>query len=189
MAGVLLAQGTASAATVGISIVNSSFNPSPAVLIIGDSAKWTNGDAVNHTSTGNSPLSLWDSGTIAPGGSFTYIFRAAASYGYRCTIHSGMFGTVNVTPQRAPASGPVGTLFYVKVATNNAPGTYVYDVQIKRPGSSSYTTWMYGTTARIVTFDSTGQPAGSYKFRSRLRNTAVAYSATNYSPAVGIVVG
>jgi plastocyanin len=53
-----------------------------------------NNDTTTHTSTGSN--GAWDSGSIAPGASFSRTFPAAGSFTYHCTIHPGMVGTVTV---------------------------------------------------------------------------------------------
>lgn len=55
---------------------------------------WTNTDSVSHTSTANG--GAWDSGTIAPGGSFSVALSKTGTFQYHCTIHPGMIGTVSV---------------------------------------------------------------------------------------------
>jgi plastocyanin len=38
----------------------------------------------------------WSSGTVAPGGQFSFAFQTAGTFPYHCTIHPGMVGTVVV---------------------------------------------------------------------------------------------
>jgi hypothetical protein len=47
-----------------------------------------------HTST--SDQAAWDSGTVAPGGHFSFMFQNAGTFSYHCTIHPGMIGTIVV---------------------------------------------------------------------------------------------
>jgi len=68
------------------------FAPNPVTVPVGGSVTWTNNDNTGHTSTGGS----WNSGTIAPGRSFTATFSSAGTFPYHCTIHPGMTGTVTV---------------------------------------------------------------------------------------------
>ncbi len=84
-----------------VSIVSGSSNlttnayaPNPVNIAVGGTVTWTNNDNTPHTSTGNS--GAWDSGSIAPGASFSRTFTSAGSFPYHCTIHPGMVGTVNV---------------------------------------------------------------------------------------------
>jgi plastocyanin len=60
----------------------------------GTTVTWTNSDAVAHTST--SDTTGWNSGTVAPGGQFSFTFQTPGRYAYHCTIHPGMIGTVVV---------------------------------------------------------------------------------------------
>ena len=53
-----------------------------------------NNDAITHTAT--SDTGVWDSGNLGPGASFSKTFQNAGTFTYKCTIHPGMVGTVNV---------------------------------------------------------------------------------------------
>jgi plastocyanin len=76
------------------SLGNRAFSPDELNVTVGATVMWTNGDSVSHTSTSNA--AGWNSGTIPPGGSFSFAFQSAGTFPYRCTIHPGMVGTVNV---------------------------------------------------------------------------------------------
>jgi plastocyanin len=84
-----------------VSIVNgastlttTAYAPNPVTVPVGTTIRWMNNDNVAHTSTAND--SSWDSGSIPPGGSFNRTFMSAGSFGYKCTIHPNMVGTVTV---------------------------------------------------------------------------------------------
>ena len=62
---------------------------------VGDSVNWVNNDNIAHTSTANNGTTF-NSGTIAPGGSFKSTFTTAGSFAYHCAFHPGMVGTVTV---------------------------------------------------------------------------------------------
>jgi len=70
------------------------FAPSPVSVQAGGSVTWTNNDNTAHTSTANN--GAWNSGSIAPGRTFTMTFPSAGTFTYHCTIHPGMTGTVTV---------------------------------------------------------------------------------------------
>ncbi len=72
----------------------SGFRYTPAVLTIqaGDSVTWTNRDSARHTVTGG----VLDSPLFGAGESFTFTFDAPGTYGYICTPHPSMTGTVIV---------------------------------------------------------------------------------------------
>ena len=84
----------AHAATLGVSITDNSYSPTPLTINIADTVRWTNNGFASHTSTGNAPLSYWSSGTLRRGSTYSRAFAAAGTYGYSCTFHSSMRGTV-----------------------------------------------------------------------------------------------
>jgi plastocyanin len=188
--GLLLAlfiQGNALAAT-NVSMTNFVFTPKTAPVGIGGTVHWTNDSGSSHTSTGDSPLSLWDSGTIPGGGTFDFVFTAGGQYKYHCTFHQGqgMVGTVSVRIGASPPSGPVGTKFRITVASIVAPAGFVYDIQKKDPGGN-WANWKMNVTAKAVPFDSTGFAPGTYSFRSRLHDTGNG-ATSGYSQAKSVTV-
>jgi plastocyanin len=72
------------------------YTPNPAVVSVGSTVMWMNADSVAHTAT--SSTNVWDSGAIAPGGSFSRVFTEVGTFPYFCTIHgaASMSGTVVV---------------------------------------------------------------------------------------------
>jgi plastocyanin len=185
---VLVLQGSALAATVNVSMTNFVFTPKTATLAIGGTVHWMNNSTTAHTSTGDTPLSLWDSGSVGAGGSFDFVFAAGGKYKYHCAFHQGlgMVGTVSIKIKASPPSGPAGTKFNVTVATINAPTGFVYDIQRKDPGGN-FQNWMLNVTAKTVQWDSTGFAPGAYSFRSRLHNTGSG-ATSGYSAAKAIMV-
>ena len=75
-------------------LTTTAFNPDVTDVAVGGTVTWTNNDAVAHTSTSNG--TGWNSGTIAPGGQFSFKFQTAGTYQYHCAIHPGMVGTIVV---------------------------------------------------------------------------------------------
>jgi plastocyanin len=71
-----------------------SYVPNPITVAVGTAVTWTNNDSIGHTST--SDTGMFNSGTIAPGQSFSFTFQAAGTYPYHCTFHPGMVGSVVV---------------------------------------------------------------------------------------------
>lgn len=76
---------------------NGSFGFSPATLTIlpGTIVTWKNMSSAPHTVTSDDGQTF-DSGTIAPGGTFAFKFTVAGSYPYHCNIHPYMRATVNL---------------------------------------------------------------------------------------------
>ncbi|MDQ6669651.1 MAG: cupredoxin domain-containing protein [Chloroflexota bacterium] len=77
-----------------ISIGKFAFEPTTITVTAGQPITFTNSDPVAHTST--SSTGAWDSGEIAPGGSFTTTLQQPGTYAYRCSIHPFMQATVVV---------------------------------------------------------------------------------------------
>lgn len=84
------------AATV-ISIAGYSFAPNPLTIPVGTTVTVVNHDSVTHTWTASSPAGAFDSGPIAPDGSYSFTFHTAGTYDYMCTIHPYMTGELTVT--------------------------------------------------------------------------------------------
>jgi len=72
------------------------FAPGRALALVGDTVVWRNGDGTNHTVTADN--AGFDSGYIAPGGTFARTFAKVGVYPYHCTIHKFMKGEVVVVP-------------------------------------------------------------------------------------------
>jgi plastocyanin len=190
----LLLQGTAHAAVKEISIVDFSFSPASVNLAVGGSGHWTNNGTFTHTSTsdgfadgsGITGVGLWKSANLAHSADFTFLFFAAGTFPYHCSIHTTMHGTVLVKPKASPREAVQGTIFKIVIATQVAPSDLVYDVQRKVPGGS-FQDFMTGITNKAIRFDSTGQPTGTYGFRVLVRRLSTGL-ASGFSPAVSIMV-
>jgi plastocyanin len=97
-----------SKAVTAVSIPSGAFNPSnppgfapdAITIVIGtnNTVTWTNNDSAPHTvtSTGAPSSGSFDSGSIAPGQTWTHTFTTAGTYHYTCSYHSWMKGTIIV---------------------------------------------------------------------------------------------
>jgi len=178
----------AQAATKSISIVSRTqgFNPATASGAEGTTFAWTNNDpSFTHTSTQDSPLSLWTTGNISPGVTKSATINSAGAYGYHCAIHPTMTGTVKVPIKVGPASGTTATTFTITMATTAATGNFVYDVQ-ERVGSGAWMNYVTGVTAKSVSFKPS--TTGTFSFRSRLRDKTVSGKFSGWSPKKTISV-
>jgi plastocyanin len=84
------------AETRKVSINNMAYTPANLTIKVGDTVKWTNQMAFDHTVTpdkGEFP----SSGHIEPQDTFSHTFGATGSVAYHCEIHPRMKGTVIVT--------------------------------------------------------------------------------------------
>lgn len=85
---------SARAATNRVKIVDFAFRPRAITVPRGTRVTWVNRGNANHTSTSSS--GLWDSGLLAPGDSFSRVFRRAGTFRYKCKIHPSMVGKITV---------------------------------------------------------------------------------------------
>ncbi len=182
----VLVASPAQAATKNISIVSrtAGFSPATVTGAFGTTFKWTNNDSLTHTSTQNSPLSLWNSGNISGGSSYSKVINFAGTYRYHCTIHTSMTGKIRVPIAVSPTSGSPSTTFTITVAAVSAPSGFTYDAQKKR-GSGSWTTLKSGFTTKSVTFRPS--QTGTWSFRARLHKTSGG-ATSGWSPARSVSV-
>jgi plastocyanin len=79
-----------------VKIVDFAFKPGTITIAKGTRVRWTNAGNATHTST--SKTGVWDSGSLAPGATFSRVFRKAGTFKYHCTIHPTlMHGKIVVT--------------------------------------------------------------------------------------------
>ena len=83
------------AAEAPVDIRDFAYSPNPIEIAAGDTVTWTNQDEVPHTATGED-RGVLQSGTIAPGASFSQVFPEAGEFGYFCEFHPNMTGTIVV---------------------------------------------------------------------------------------------
>lgn len=69
------------------------FRPPTLTISRGTRVRWVNADNVSHTTTSNT--GIW-AATLSPGERFARRFRRAGEFDYRCTLHTGMIGTIVV---------------------------------------------------------------------------------------------
>jgi plastocyanin len=162
------------------------FVPAWVTVPQGSTVAWTfpTTNTATHTVTDGSGMGLFDSGPRDPGSSFTTDLWSAGSYRTTDT-ETGHTGTVVVPVTASPLSGGTGTSFTITWSAAPAPAGFVFDAQIRRPGSSSFVSWKSGVTAGSAVFlPDVG--TGTYVFRARLRAAADAHSG--WSPTASIRV-
>jgi hypothetical protein len=169
----------------GVTASDFEFTPRLVTVDQGSGVEWTFEGPSNCTVTDTSGMGLFDSGPMVAGSTYRFFFIAAGGYPYECTGHPEMRGVVTVPIDAVPRSGDVDTKFTIRWAANFPAFGYVYDVQIRRPGSG-WVDWMNGQTAGRATFVPDAGP-GTYRFRARLRNSANG-AASNWSRATSIMV-
>ena len=174
-------------ATAFVVVTDSGLEKPKVTVGQGESVRWTFKGASSHTVTDSSGMDRFDSGVSAPGSArFFVLFPAAGIYPYKCELHPNMTGIVKVPIKVAPSSGVPNSAFTIEWSSVPAPSGYVYDVQIKRPGTKEFVDWRLSRTARKTTFTADAG-VGDYFFRARMRRLTNAAHA-RYSPARGITV-
>ena len=91
-------------ATGDISIVSgaatkttTAFAPNPLTKgIATPTVTWVNNDGTTHRIVSDTPL--FASANLGSGASFSFVFTAAGTYPYHCSIHPNMVGTITITP-------------------------------------------------------------------------------------------
>jgi outer membrane protein assembly factor BamB len=170
-----------------VDIKDSGFNPSEVIgHELGTAAEWTNIGSNNHTVTDSSGMGLFDSGTIVPGGVYDFTFLGAGVYKYKDNLHTNLTGTVKAPMILTPTTGNLTTVFTIQWATAAPPSGYVYDVQIRRPGSSLWSNWKTGVTTFTGTFVA-DSGKGTYDFKAHIKKSSNGKSS-DYSPLKSIVV-
>jgi plastocyanin len=91
----------ASGSEVAVSIVSGAFRDKQISVPVGTTVVWTNTASGSHTVTADD--GSFSSGTLGPGGTFSFTFTAAGTFPYYCGFHggpngAGMSGVVTVTP-------------------------------------------------------------------------------------------
>lgn len=81
-------------ATTSVTIVDFQFEPKTATVAPGDTVTWTNRDSAPHTATDRGEF---DTGRLDKGESGSVTFDDPGTYGYICTFHPEMRGTVVVS--------------------------------------------------------------------------------------------
>jgi plastocyanin len=76
--------------------ISLSYDPSSLTVTVGTTVTWTNNSSTAITIT--SPDGLFDSESIAAGGSFSHTFDTPGRYRYFCVPYPHMKGMINVTP-------------------------------------------------------------------------------------------
>ena len=80
---------------LAIGMAGSQFGPATAEIRAGETIVFRNDDTVAHTAT-SVEGDRFDSGTMAPGSTFSYVAGKNGRISFVCQFHPGMTGTLNV---------------------------------------------------------------------------------------------
>jgi plastocyanin len=75
-------------------LTTTAFGANPLTIAAGTTISWLNNDNTTHTTSADG--NAWNSGNIAPGARFNFVFQTAGQFTYHCQIHPGMTGTIVV---------------------------------------------------------------------------------------------
>ena len=137
-----------------------------------------------HTVTDTSGMGLFDSGPLPAGTTETVGVIGAGQYAFACTLHPSMTGVLKVGLLTTPTSGSTATSFSIQWAAAPSDG-FVFDVQVKRPGSKTWKALVTDTAGTSTSF-TPDRGTGTYAFRARTQETGGA--STNWSVAKTITV-
>ena len=73
---------------------SSKFTPATRTVNVNTTVKWVNKDGFNHNVISDD--TLFDSGIIPAGGTYSRTFADTGTFPYTCTLHSNMTGTIIV---------------------------------------------------------------------------------------------
>jgi plastocyanin len=114
---------------------NPNFTPNTVTVPKGDIIEWTNNDTVPHTVTNAPDGSIFDSGLIAPGKTYSLATSKlnATEYDYMCTVHPFMTGKIiitqplvaNVTISKGASTQSAGQKYFDPASLSVKVGTTV----------------------------------------------------------------
>jgi hypothetical protein len=149
---------------------------------LGSAQAWSfpGGNLQSHSVIDSTGCGLFDSGLRAGDDSFLFPFKAAGTYLVKDSQTQAK-ETVAVRMLAALKNGKISAR-WATAAPN--PG-FVFDMQARPPGSSTWFTLKRGVTTQAALL--TPPNPGTYGFRARLRNPGVP-CASGWSPAVQVTV-
>ncbi len=169
----LVASVPATAAGANVTVVNMAFGPSGVKVGLGETVTWTFKDSISHTAT--SDQGFFDTGPASGGASRSIRFPSAGSFTYHCSFHPMMRGRVTVP---MAATGSVKDGWKLRWLAGKNPKHRSYDVQVRRVGSTTWTSYKHSTTAGSGRFD---PGSGSWQARARTLKGA---KTSGWSPAL-----
>ena len=152
----------------------------------GDTARWMFLGPTTQQVTDASGMHLFGSGSKSFVSFYKFAFNSAGSYPYRDALHPALTGAIEASLLVSPATGPPSTTFTVTWAATPPRAGFVEDIQIQRPGSSSFADWITGQSGTSAGFVPDAGP-GTYAFRARLRKQANG-THSDWSPEAAIAV-
>jgi hypothetical protein len=163
--------------------LDAAFSPRVQAARLGQRVQWTFLGPNAHSVVDDSGMNLFDSGPHRFVTYFELPCIAAGTFAYRDGLGITPSAALAI-PVALPSSGLAGVPFRVTWALVRAPAGFVFDVQVKEPGSTVFVNWTSGASARG---DYVGLVPGTYFFQARLRNTTSGLT-TLFSPPAAVLV-
>ena len=166
---------------------NNCYNPDSSPVSSGTTVTWTNTDNVAHTvtsghSSDNQTGTIFDSGLIKAGGTFSFTFKNPGTYPYFCLVHPWMTGqivAVSVTSPSAPtmltaivSSSQINLSWGLPLNNGGSPITG-YEIERSTNGGSTWDTIVTNSESTETTYSDTGLAASTtYMYRVSAINSA-----------------
>jgi plastocyanin len=160
-------------ASASVTVANKAFGPSRVKVAMGGKVTWVFQDLIAHTATSDD--GFFNTGAASGGASRSVVFRSAGSFPYHCTFHPTMVGKVTVAMS---ATGSVKDGWRLRWLVGPNPKGRSYDVQVRRVGTSRWTSFRKATTAPSGRFD---PGTGTWQARAR---TLKGSHGSGWSPAL-----
>jgi plastocyanin len=141
--GAAVAQGTSASVT----IQGFAFSPGTLQIAAGTRVTWTNNDQVAHTVTADD--GSFDSGDIAPGGTFNMTFDTAGTIAYHCKIHPNMVASIVVAAAQ-PSNQPAVAATQPATTGTTATQTPATSLPVTGSGSSIAPAGNHALTALVL---------------------------------------
>lgn len=185
----------ASAATVNVTMHDDYFSPQAITVNAGDTVVWTNEGTTDHTV--NADNGLFNSGLIAPGGSFSETLSAGGTYAYHDQSYgaaggAGMAGTIIVQTASTIASSASSAASGQAAVTLSA-GAITPGYLTINPGTTVVWTNTSGSTQSVVADNGVFQsgpiaPGGQFAATFNASGTYNYYDNANGSAIVGEII-
>ncbi len=178
---------TAAPNTSYVGVTNAGFGSAAPALRMGGVLQWSFVGPGSHSATDTtSGLGIFpDTGLVAPVAYRQTTFPSAGAYTFTDTATAGKI-KLTVPMTATPATGSRTTTFTLTWAAAAPPSGYSEDVQVQRPGSTSWVTLFKAATATSGTYTPTAG-TGTYRFRCRFRRTS-GTGASGYTTALSVRV-
>jgi hypothetical protein len=147
-------------------VTQTSMTPTTAAVPIGGTTAWAFRQPSGNVALSDaSALALFSAPNMAPGSSFLYAYAASGLY---TATNGSQTEAMNVPVESNYKSGALDWTFTLTWAVPALPAGTVEDVQILRPGTTTWKAWQSGTT-NVRGLFTPDAGVGTYEFRARLR--------------------